>query len=65
MTTPQKAAGAHTLSGILSQPQCWQDCFRSLETDGQLMGFYTGLRKGYDPDSPRHLSRVVVLKDNE
>jgi glucosamine--fructose-6-phosphate aminotransferase (isomerizing) len=28
---------------------------------GQLMGFYTGTRKGYDPDSPRNLSRVVIL----
>lgn len=30
---------------------------------GQLMGLYTGLKKGLDPDSPRHLSRVVVLDD--
>jgi glucosamine--fructose-6-phosphate aminotransferase (isomerizing) len=28
---------------------------------GQLMGLYTGLHKGYDPDHPRHLTRVVVL----
>lgn len=28
---------------------------------GQLLGFYTGLRKGLDPDEPRHLSRVVML----
>jgi glucosamine--fructose-6-phosphate aminotransferase (isomerizing) len=28
---------------------------------GQLLGFYTGLRKGLDPDQPRHLSRVVML----
>jgi glutamine---fructose-6-phosphate transaminase (isomerizing) len=32
---------------------------------GQLLGFYTGLRKGYDPDSPRHLSRVVILNSAE
>ncbi len=30
----------------------------------QLTGFYTGLKKGYDPDSPRNLSRVVVLDDS-
>jgi glucosamine--fructose-6-phosphate aminotransferase (isomerizing) len=30
---------------------------------GQLTGLYTGLRKGLDPDNPRHLSRVVVLDD--
>ncbi len=31
---------------------------------GQLMGFYTGLKKGFDPDRPRNLSRVVILNDN-
>ena len=28
---------------------------------GQLLGSRLGLRKGLDPDSPRHLSRVVTL----
>ena len=28
---------------------------------GQLLGVHLGLRKGLDPDSPRHLSRVVTL----
>jgi len=28
---------------------------------GQLLGFYTGLKKGFDPDTPRHLSRAVIL----
>lgn len=28
---------------------------------GQLLGLFTGLKKGLDPDNPRHLSRVVVL----
>ncbi|HSS97746.1 MAG TPA: SIS domain-containing protein [Terriglobales bacterium] len=28
---------------------------------GQLLGLHTGLKKGLDPDSPRNLSRVVVL----
>lgn len=28
---------------------------------GQLLGLHTGLRKGYDPDQPRHLTRVVML----
>ncbi len=28
---------------------------------GQLMGQYTGLKKGLDPDHPRNLSRVVIL----
>jgi glucosamine--fructose-6-phosphate aminotransferase (isomerizing) len=32
---------------------------------GQLMGLYTGLKKGFDPDAPRNLSRVVVLDDED
>lgn len=28
---------------------------------GQLLGVYTGLQKGLNPDAPRNLSRVVVL----
>lgn len=31
---------------------------------GQLLGLYTGLKKRLDPDSPRHLSRAVIL-DNQ
>lgn len=27
----------------------------------QLMGFFTGLRKGLNPDTPKNLSRVVIL----
>lgn len=29
----------------------------------QLLGLYLGLKRGYDPDQPRNLSRAVVLKD--
>jgi glucosamine--fructose-6-phosphate aminotransferase (isomerizing) len=29
---------------------------------GQLLGLYTGLKKGFDPDHPRNLSRVVMLE---
>ena len=32
---------------------------------GQLMGLYTGLQKGLNPDRPPNLSRVVTLKENE
>jgi glutamine---fructose-6-phosphate transaminase (isomerizing) len=27
----------------------------------QLLGFYTGIKKGFNPDHPRNLSRVVIL----
>ncbi len=30
----------------------------------QLLGFYTGLKKGYDIDSPRNLARAVILSSN-
>jgi len=30
---------------------------------GQLLGLYTGLKKGVDPDNPRHLTRVVILDE--
>jgi len=29
-----------------------------------LLGLYTGVKKGLDPDVPRHLSRVVILDDS-
>ncbi len=29
---------------------------------GQLLGFYMGTKKGFDPDRPRHLTRVVTLE---
>lgn len=32
---------------------------------GQLLGLYTGLKKGLDPDNPRHLSRVVILGEEK
>ena len=32
---------------------------------GQLLGLYTGLKKGLDPDSPRNLSRVVLLDEEK
>jgi glutamine---fructose-6-phosphate transaminase (isomerizing) len=32
---------------------------------GQLMGLYTGLKKGLNPDQPRHLSRVVLLNEED
>jgi len=31
----------------------------------QLMGFYTGLKKGYDIDRPRNLARAVILSSQQ
>jgi glutamine---fructose-6-phosphate transaminase (isomerizing) len=30
---------------------------------GQLLGLFTGLKKGLDPDQPRNLDRAVILKE--
>jgi glucosamine--fructose-6-phosphate aminotransferase (isomerizing) len=32
---------------------------------GQLVGLYTGLKKGLDPDNPRNLTRVVMLPEED
>ena len=32
---------------------------------GQLLGLYTGLKKGHDPDRPRNLSRAVILSEHD
>ena len=32
---------------------------------GQLIGLYTGLKKGLDPDNPRNLTRVVILDNDD
>lgn len=38
-------------------------CLAPFVFAGQLVGAYTALRKGLDPDNPANLSRVVVLAD--
>lgn len=40
-------------------------CLAPFVIPGQLLGLYTALNKGLDPDNPRNLSRVVVLKDEK
>ena len=32
---------------------------------GQLLGLFTGLSKGHDPDRPRNLSRVIILGEKD
>lgn len=38
-------------------------CIAPFVLAGQLVGFYTALQKGLDPDRPINLSRVVLLAD--
>jgi glutamine---fructose-6-phosphate transaminase (isomerizing) len=40
-------------------------CMAPFVFAGQLLGLYTALHKGLDPDRPRNLSRVVILKDEK
>lgn len=37
----------------------------ALVIPGQLLGFYTGIKKGLNPDEPRNLTRVVTLEAKE
>jgi glucosamine--fructose-6-phosphate aminotransferase (isomerizing) len=37
-------------------------CAAASVIPGQLLGFYTGIKKGLNPDEPRNLSRVVMLE---
>lgn len=49
---------------LLIELQTGLDDYASLAAralPGQLLGLFTGLKKGLDPDHPRHLSRVVTL----
>lgn len=39
-------------------------CLAPSLVPGQLLGLETGLQKGLNPDSPRHLSRAVILDDD-
>jgi len=40
-------------------------CLAPFVFSGQLMGFYTALQRGLDPDRPTNLSRVVLLEDEK
>ena len=40
-----------------------QACLPIFVFAGQLLGFYTALQNGLDPDRPANLSRVVLLED--
>jgi glutamine---fructose-6-phosphate transaminase (isomerizing) len=40
-------------------------CLAPFVLPGQLVGLYTGLKKGFDPDNPRNLSHAVILADSK
>jgi glucosamine 6-phosphate synthetase-like amidotransferase/phosphosugar isomerase protein len=60
----QTTAGAHTRAELLLELNLTVPeyaCLAAHALPGQLLGLATGLKKGYDPDRPRHLSRAVIL----
>jgi len=50
---------------LIEVPPLGMECARlaALIPWGQLLGLYTGLKKGLNPDSPRNLSQVVILDE--
>lgn len=48
---------------LIEVPSLGMECTRLAASIpwGQLLGLYTGLKKGLNPDSPRNLSQVVIL----
>lgn len=61
---PRADEPARQASDYLIELGATENEYRGLVTralPGQLLGLLTGLKKGLDPDNPRHLSRVVTL----
>jgi glucosamine--fructose-6-phosphate aminotransferase (isomerizing) len=53
-------AADHTIQLHLDVPQGFRAAAALIPA--QLLGYYTGLRRGFDPDHPRHLTKVVTLQ---
>src|ERR1700683_3582967 len=58
--TPIRKAADYTVELSLDIPEAARAAASVIA--GQLLGFYTGLKKGLNPDEPRNLSRVVTLE---
>jgi glucosamine--fructose-6-phosphate aminotransferase (isomerizing) len=66
VVTPRTEARLKAASDVLIEvPSPGVDCVRLAACIpwGQLLGLYTGLKKGLNPDSPRNLTQVVLLDE--
>ncbi len=65
VVTSQPNARIRTAADLLIEVPSGSECSRlaACSLAGQLLGLYTGLKKGLDPDSPRNLSQVVILNE--
>jgi glucosamine--fructose-6-phosphate aminotransferase (isomerizing) len=63
--TSQPTSRIRAAADLLIEVPSGSECSRlaACALAGQLLGLYTGLKKGLDPDSPRNLSQVVILND--
>jgi len=66
VVSPKRDGQVNAAADILVEvPTLGIDCTRLAACIpwGQLLGLYTGLKKGLNPDSPRNLSQVVILDE--
>jgi len=63
--TSQLTSRIRATADLLIEVPSGSECSRlaACALAGQLLGLYSGLKKGLDPDSPRNLSQVVILNE--
>jgi glucosamine--fructose-6-phosphate aminotransferase (isomerizing) len=63
--TSQITSRIRATADLLIEVPSGSECSRlaACALAGQLLGLYSGLKKGLDPDSPRNLSQVVILNE--
>src|SRR5450432_1141966 len=63
--TSQPTSRIHSAADLMIEVPSGSECSRlaACALAGQLLGLYSGLKKGLDPDSPRNLSQVVILNE--
>jgi len=66
ITNDANAAVRESADHLIELSLCVPEAARAAAAviPGQLLGFHTGIRKGFDPDNPRHLARVVMLSSS-
>jgi glutamine---fructose-6-phosphate transaminase (isomerizing) len=67
ITNTANAAARHSADYVVELSLAMPEVARAAASviPGQLLGFYTGLKKGLNPDKPRNLSRVVMLESSK